>query len=190
MSVKFLYLALLIVCLVLGHLQLIANPLNRLLHLADQLLQLLDFGVGELFLVDFLASAVTLLIDFVLESRNLVSESVILAPLPIKLVLDDTLGITLQCLLLMHSLSFKLLFPQLALKVRDLLPRYRNDFIFLINLMPQLLYLLIQPSLISGFLVLEVLDDVKFMLFQYIVISIELLVLFLQSLGLSLCFLS
>ena len=143
MRVQLLYLALLVICLVLGHLQLISDPLNRLLHLADQLLQLLDFGVGELFLVDFLASAVTLLIDFVLESRDLVSESVILAPLSIKLVLDDTLCITLQCLLLMNSLSFKLLLPQLALKVRDLLPRYCDDFIFLIDLTPQFIDLLI-----------------------------------------------
>ena len=59
-----------------------------------------------------------------------------------------------------------------------------------IDLIPELLDLLIKPLLIRYFPILEVLNNVQLMLFEHIVVSVELLVLFLKALSLGFCFLS
>ena len=59
-----------------------------------------------------------------------------------------------------------------------------------IDLIPELLDLLIKPLLIRYFPILEVLNNVQLMLFEHIVVSVELLVLFLKALSFGFCLLS
>ena len=106
--------------------------------------------------------------------------------LTVELALHDALSIVLQSLLLVRPLSFKLLLPQLVFQVRNVLPGRIDLLILLINLRSKLRDLLIQPLLVRNLAILEVLDDVELVLFEHVVIRVQLLVLFLQPLSLSL----
>ena len=54
----------------------------------------------------------------------------------------------------------------------------------MVDLSSQLSDLLIQPLLVRYLAILEVLDDVQLVLFEHVVVGVELLVLLLKSLGL------
>ena len=106
--------------------------------------------------------------------------------LTVKFALHDALSIVLQSLLLVCPLSFKLLLPQLVFQVRNVLPGRIDLLILLINLRSKLRDLLIQPLLVRNLAILEVLDDVQLVLFEHVVVGVELLVLLLESLRLGL----
>ena len=59
----------------------------------------------------------------------------------------------------------------------------------MVDLGSQLRDLLIEPLLVRYLAILEVLDDVQLVLFEHVVVGVELLVLFLEALGLALCLL-
>ena len=92
--------------------------------------------------------------------------------------------------MLIDPLRLKLLLSQFVLQVSDVLTRSIDLVILRIDLIPELLDLLIKPLLIRYFPILEVLNNVQLMLFEHIVVSVELLVLFLKALSLGFCFLS
>ena len=106
--------------------------------------------------------------------------------LTVELALHDALSIVLERFLLVSSLRLKLLLPQLILQVCDVLPRRVDLLILLVDLHSQLGNLLVQPLLVRNLAILEVLDDVEFVLFEHVVIRVEFLVLFLEALGLGL----
>ena len=68
--------------------------------------------------------------------------------LAVKFALHNALSIVLQRFLLVGSLSFKLLLPQLILQVSDVLPRYVALLVLLVDLSSQFSDLLIQPLLV------------------------------------------
>ena len=95
--------------------------MNSLLHLRDQILQLLNLLVSKLFLGVFLSAIVALFIEFVLQALDLISKLGCFVLLSVKFGLDDTLSIVLESFLLMDSLSFKTLSSKFGLEVSDLL---------------------------------------------------------------------
>lgn len=95
--------------------------MNSLLHLRDQILQLLNLLVSKLFLGVFLSAIVALFIEFVLQALDLISELGCFVLLSVKFGLDYALSIVLESFLLVDSLSFKTLSSQLGLEISDLL---------------------------------------------------------------------
>jgi len=95
--------------------------MDGLLHLRNQILQLLDLLVSKLLFSVFLSAIVALFIQFVLQARDLVSKLGCLVLLSVKFGLDDALSVVLEGFLLVDSLSFKLLSSQFGLEVSDLL---------------------------------------------------------------------
>lgn len=87
----------------------------------------------------------------------------------------------------MNSLCLKLLLAQLSLQVINLLPRSVKLGVFLANLAFELSNLVIKELLVSFFAILEVFDNVEFMLLQDIVVRVHLFVLLLQAYSFSLC---
>ena len=87
----------------------------------------------------------------------------------------------------MNSLCLKLLLAQLSLQVINLLPRSVKLSVFLANLVFELSNLVIKELLVSFFAILEVFDNVEFMLLQDIVVRVHLFVLLLQAYSFSLC---
>ena len=83
--------------------------MNSLLHLRDQILQLLDLLVSKLLFGVFLSAIVALFIEFVLQALDLISELGCFVLLSVKFRLDNALSIVLESFLLVDSLSFKTL---------------------------------------------------------------------------------
>ncbi len=79
---------------------------------------------------------------------------------------------------------------QLSLETCDLLLTIQYLVVFSLNLLLKLFDLLIETLLVGDFSVLKVFDNVKFVLFKYIVIGVQLFVLLCQFLNFALGFLS
>ena len=77
-----------------------------------------------------------------------------------------------------------------SLETCDLLLRIQYLIVFSLDLLSKLFNLLIETFLVSDFPVLEVFDDVEFVLFKYIVIGVQLFVFLSKSLNFTLSFLS
>ena len=114
----------------------------------------------------------SLLVQLVLQARYLVSELAVLQMLSVKLTLKNALSVTLQCFLLVDALRLKLLLSQLTLQVCNAFPGIVDLVVFLLDLSTELLYLLVQASLVRYFTILEVFDYIQFVLFQHVVIGV------------------
>lgn len=148
LSVQLVDLVLFLIAELLGLAQLIRQSLNGLLHFSDQILQLLDFLVGELLLSDLRPRIVPLLFNVVLQTLDFVPQFLVLQNLAVQFALNNGLAVTLKRLLLVDPLSLELLLLKLAFEVRDLLPRRVYLLVLLLNLVPELGNLLVEALLV------------------------------------------